>query len=58
MIAFHFPPDASIGAQRTSKTAEYLPEYGWDPIILTAKENAYASVEKSQNISEKLKIKN
>jgi hypothetical protein len=54
MIAFHFPPDASIGAQRTFKTAEYLPGYGWDPIILTAKENAYASVEKSQGISKEL----
>ena len=56
MIAFHFPPNASIGAQRTFKTAEYLPEYGWDPIILTAKEQAYDSVEKSQNISEKILV--
>jgi glycosyltransferase involved in cell wall biosynthesis len=54
MIAFHFPPDASIGAQRTFKTAEYLPQYGWDPIVLTAKESAYASVEKSQDISKEL----
>jgi glycosyltransferase involved in cell wall biosynthesis len=54
MIAFHFPPDASIGAQRTFKTAEYLPQYGWDPIILTAKESAYGTVEKSQDISKEL----
>ena len=54
MIAFHFPPDASVGAQRTFKTAEYLPQYGWDPIVLTAKESAYGSVEKSQKISKKL----
>ena len=50
MIAFHFPPDSSIGSQRTFKAAQYLPEMGWDPIILTAKSSAYQSIEKSQQI--------
>ena len=54
MIAFHFPPNSSIGAQRTFKTAEYLPEFGWDPIVLTAKPSAYDAIEKTQSIPQKL----
>ena len=37
LIAYYFPPRASIGSQRPSKVAKYLPEFGWEPIVLTAK---------------------
>ena len=37
MIAYHFPPIGGAGALRTLKTAKYLPQHGWDPIILTVK---------------------
>lgn len=36
LIAFHFPPiQASSGLQRTLRFAQYLPEFGWKPIVLT-----------------------
>lgn len=42
MIAFHFPPiHGSSGVQRTLRFARYLPEFGWEPIVLTAHERAY-----------------
>jgi len=42
MVAFHFPPLAgSSGIQRTLRFARYLPEFGWNPIILTAHPRAY-----------------
>ena len=42
MVAFHFPPFAiSSGTQRTLRFAKYLPEFGWEPIILTAHPRAY-----------------
>ncbi|MCS6944592.1 MAG: glycosyltransferase [Burkholderiaceae bacterium] len=42
MIAFHFPPLAgSSGIQRTLRFAQYLPEHGWKPIVLTAATRAY-----------------
>ena len=41
LIAFHFPPDAAIGAVRPAKFAKYLPEFGWEPIIYTLKERFY-----------------
>ena len=42
MIAFHFPPiQGSSGVQRTLRFARYLPQFGWEPIILTAHPRAY-----------------
>ena len=44
MIAFHFPPlRGSSGIQRTLKFSNYLSEYGWEPILLTAHPRAYSS---------------
>ena len=37
IIAYSFPPSTSIGAQRPFGLAKHLPEYGWDPIVLTAR---------------------
>lgn len=42
MIAFHFPPAAmSSGHLRTLAFARYLPDSGWDPIVLSAPAMAY-----------------
>jgi glycosyltransferase involved in cell wall biosynthesis len=35
IVSFNFPPLNSIGALRIGKFAKYLPEFGWDPIVLT-----------------------
>lgn len=48
MIAFQYPPFAgSSGVQRVLKFSRYLPENGWEPIVLTASPHAY--VEKGQD---------
>ena len=36
IIAYDFPPVANIAALRIGKFAKYLPQFGWEPIILTA----------------------
>jgi glycosyltransferase involved in cell wall biosynthesis len=42
MIAYHFPPLAgSSGLQRTLRFAQQLPEFGWQPIVLTIHPRAY-----------------
>jgi glycosyltransferase involved in cell wall biosynthesis len=42
MIAFHFPPmTGSSGIQRTLRFARYLPQFGWEPLILSASPRAY-----------------
>jgi len=42
MVAYHFPPLAgSSGIQRTLRFAKYLPEFGWEPLVLTVHPRAY-----------------
>ena len=42
MVAYHFPPLAgSSGIQRTLRFAKFLPEFGWEPLVLTAHPRAY-----------------
>lgn len=35
MIAHHFPPAGGSGSNRALAFARYLPEYGWQPLIIT-----------------------
>lgn len=35
IIAYHYPPSGAVGAVRSAKLARYLPELGWDPLVLT-----------------------
>lgn len=45
MVAYHFPPmSASSGIQRTLRFAQYLPDLGWEPTVLTAHPRAYSHV--------------
>ncbi len=42
MVAFHYPPEhSSSGVLRTLKFSKYLPDYRWQPTILTVRENCY-----------------
>ena len=44
MVAFHYPPwSGGSGVHRTLKFTKYLPEYGWQPIVLTASHQAYVN---------------
>ncbi|HNY52218.1 MAG TPA: glycosyltransferase family 4 protein [Bacteroidales bacterium] len=35
VISYNWPPSGGIGVQRWLKFSKYLPEYGWEPVILT-----------------------
>jgi len=37
IIAYHFPPARTAGIYRPIKFAKYLPQFGWEPVILTIK---------------------
>ena len=44
MIAYHFPPmNGSSGIQRTLRFAQYLPQFGWEPLVLTVNPKAYSA---------------
>jgi glycosyltransferase involved in cell wall biosynthesis len=48
IVSYHFPPDAAVGAIRAAKFAKYLPEFGWQPYVLTVKEEYYDAVDGSR----------
>lgn len=37
MIAYYFPPRATSGVYRSLKFVKYLPQFGWNPYVLTVK---------------------
>jgi len=38
MIAYDYPPRGWSGVQRTVKFVRYLPEFGWEPVVLAPRE--------------------
>jgi glycosyltransferase involved in cell wall biosynthesis len=59
MIAYHYPPmRGSSGIQRTLKFSQYLPDAGWEPLVLTATPGAYqdTSLEQTAEISPRVKV--
>lgn len=41
IIASHYPPSNLAGVHRGRLFAKYLPQFGWNPIVLTVHENHY-----------------
>jgi hypothetical protein len=49
MIAYHYPPlRGSSGIQRTLKFTQYLPQFQWKPVVLTAHPRAYLDTSNDQ----------
>ena len=56
IVTHHFPPDNAVGAVRPTKFAKYLPRFGWEPIVLTVKENYYQATDATNNDDIKCKV--
>ena len=41
IVAYYFPPSGGPGVQRILKFIRYLPEFGWDPAVLTVRDADY-----------------
>jgi hypothetical protein len=41
MVTRNFAPWGQVGIERVIKYAKYLPEFGWEPIVLTGSNGAY-----------------
>ena len=46
VVSYNFPPLGGVGIQRTLKYATYLPRWGWEPVVLTARNPGAALVDK------------
>lgn len=47
VISYYFPPMGLSGVQRTLKFVKYLPEFGWEPIVLTSFPEDYYAFDES-----------
>jgi len=47
VIAYYFPPLGLSGVQRTLKFVKYLPEFGWQPTVLTVEDRGYFAKDES-----------
>jgi glycosyltransferase involved in cell wall biosynthesis len=57
MVAFHFPPlVGTSGIERTLRFARYLPEFGWEPEVLTAHPRAYDPIGDADGIPPDLRV--
>ena len=58
IITYYWPPAGGPGVQRVLKFAKYLPDFGWQPIILTVRKGNFPSVdtELEKEIPESCKV--
>lgn len=42
LITYYWPPSGGVGVQRWLKLSKYLPEYGWQPVVLTPEDPDFA----------------
>jgi len=47
VIAYYFPPMGLSGVQRTLKFVKYLPQFGWNPTVLTVAPTGYYAQDES-----------
>ncbi len=47
VITYYFPPSGGPGVQRVLKFVKYLPEFGWQPVVLTVREGDYPARDES-----------
>lgn len=58
VIAYFFPPIGGGGIQRTMKFVKYLPDFNWEPIVLTVEDGLWISKDDSllNRLTNNLKI--
>lgn len=47
IITYYWPPSGGIGVHRCLKFAKYLRDFGWEPIIYTAKDAQYPYIDET-----------
>lgn len=59
IIAYYFPPMGMGGVQRVAKFVKYLPQFGWQPVVLTVKDVEYLWHDSSlmEDIPEEVRVK-
>jgi len=58
IITYYWPPAGGPGVQRVLKFVKYLPELGWQPLVLTVKKGEYPAIDETlaKNIPPECKV--
>jgi hypothetical protein len=58
ILTYYWPPAGGPGVQRVLKFAKYLPQFGWEPIILTVENGNYPAIDEGlvNDIPKELKV--
>lgn len=58
IFTYYWPPAGGVAVQRFLKFSKYLPEFGWQPIIVTVKNGSYPFTDKSllQQVSDTTQV--
>jgi hypothetical protein len=58
IISYYFPPSGGPGVQRILKFVKYLPEFGWNPLVLTVEDGDFPARDESllKEIPENTKV--
>lgn len=41
VITYYYPPLGGVGVQRVTKLCKYLPEFGWEPVVIAPQPSAF-----------------
>ncbi len=47
IISYYFPPSGGPGVQRVLKFVKYLPQFGWEPVVLTVEDGDFPARDES-----------
>ncbi|HZF99932.1 MAG TPA: glycosyltransferase, partial [Chitinophagales bacterium] len=47
IVTYYFPPSGGAGVQRMLKLVKYIRQFGWEPIVYTAKDAEYPVIDES-----------
>ena len=58
MISYRFPPFAGSGVFKTLKFVKYLRNFGWEPVVISAKSSKFAPIDKTllEEVPDKIKV--
>jgi len=58
IITYYWPPAGGPGVQRVLKFVKYLPDFGWQPIVLTVQDGEFIAIDESlqKEIPDGLKV--
>ncbi|MBC8384580.1 MAG: glycosyltransferase family 4 protein [Candidatus Cloacimonetes bacterium] len=56
IITYYFPPSGGPAVQRIINFIKYLPEFGWNPLILTVKNGEFPAIDHTLRIPDNCKV--